>query len=272
MGFMKWINRVVFGAESVAKSSGKKAVQTGKDVMEDLSQRAEELYEKGKEEVNDWKRKQSSEVSESHGDAASAEEFVSSSLEEDIVPDISKEEIKSEELKESSNPAKSREPQAGDKTKEFVELTGKKVLEAMDSMVHKGEHLTIEGSKKWEKLKAKADDLGQDLRIKFEELLEKAERMAQEEAEEKRRNPTGIREDSTHADALKGSTLSGTEDFFKKAKAFGEGDYSAASDKPVIEKGEEILKEKDDRKVYGFEDMDGDGDEIVDDAIIDEEE
>jgi hypothetical protein len=68
------------------------------------------------------------------------------------------------------------------------------------------------------------------------------------------------------------SLLDDKDDFFEKAKAFADG-------RPFPPKGMSIEKSaanppnKDDkRKVYGFEDLDGDGDEIIDDAIIDEQE
>ena len=64
------------------------------------------------------------------------------------------------------------------------------------------------------------------------------------------------------------------DDFFSKASKYAEGDYSMG--KPVILKkdGEQTPPDKpvDERKAYGFEDADGDGNEFIDDAIIDTDE
>ncbi|MCB0644697.1 MAG: hypothetical protein KDC44_23795, partial [Phaeodactylibacter sp.] len=68
------------------------------------------------------------------------------------------------------------------------------------------------------------------------------------------------------------SPLDGTDDFFAKAARFADGDYHN-SGKPKPE-GEITLSESDapeeplaidNRKAAGFEDADGDGNEIVDD-------
>ena len=70
------------------------------------------------------------------------------------------------------------------------------------------------------------------------------------------------------------SMLDKHDSFFEKAAKFAEGDYNQT------EKEGEVTLTKDpdyqptpsEGKVPGFEDLDGDGNEIIDDAIIDEEE
>jgi len=67
------------------------------------------------------------------------------------------------------------------------------------------------------------------------------------------------------------SLLDDKDDFFEKAKDFADG-KPLKDEKPEITKSKSGEgKKKDTRRVYGFEDLDGDGDEIIDDAILEEE-
>lgn len=76
-------------------------------------------------------------------------------------------------------------------------------------------------------------------------------------------------EKSSHLDELKSKgTVGGS--FFDKAEAFAEGRYDDVKDSFIQE--DETSGEKKNRfdgKIYGFEDQDGDGDPLIDDAIID---
>jgi hypothetical protein len=72
---------------------------------------------------------------------------------------------------------------------------------------------------------------------------------------------------------VKDSLLEGKDDFFEKAKRFAEGDYRNEGKKTgdmKMEKNPDYKPKKDGGKATGFDDLDGDGDEIIDDAIIEE--
>jgi hypothetical protein len=125
---------------------------------------------------------------------------------------------------------------------------------------------------KVDKAKEMFDKASDKIQGKFDETLKKAEEFEAQEAKEKADNPTGIREDSTHADALKGSLLSGTDSFFDKAAKFAEGDYSGSQEGQITINEPGADANKNTGSVKGFEDLDGDGDEIIDDAIVEEEE
>jgi len=83
-------------------------------------------------------------------------------------------------------------------------------------------------------------------------------------------------EEKSHLDALKETPGFGSGSFFDKASKFADGDYDAVktnSTEPIIEKIDEEVTEKKpwNAPVHGFEDRDGDGDPLIDDAIIEEE-
>ena len=102
----------------------------------------------------------------------------------------------------------------------------------------------------------------------FDETLKKAE--AWEEEEKAKPRGDFVEEDLS----AEGSLLEGTDDFFTKADRFASGDYEAFSEGKITikEPSEEINKTRDNIPATGFEDLDGDGNEIIDDAIISEEE
>ncbi len=115
----------------------------------------------------------------------------------------------------------------------------------------------------------KAKILSDKLSDKLDETLHKAENMAKSEDAQ-----SEFRE---HGDQLRKSVFDDKDDFFKKAEAFADGRYDAVSD-PFSQKAEIIGKAEIQKKpgnqhpLAGFEDLDGDGNEIIDDALIDSDE
>lgn len=180
--------------------------------------------------------------------------------------------------------------EALEKTGEFAGKVGEKVMKTGDELLEKfgekadeiGEQVIEKGGEAFEKAKEIAGDLGARLLKAKEELLKKAE----EEAAKSGETPKDLAEklaeinqriedaisgnNKKFADKpldLGGSELEKHESFFDKAKRFAEGDYQ--SKKPKVSKDQPEPKTQS-GKVKGFEDLDGDGDEIIDDAIIDE--
>ena len=89
------------------------------------------------------------------------------------------------------------------------------------------------------------------------------------------RNSGGELSDKVGYDELEKSTLEGKDDFFAKAERFAEGDYHNEGEGTVRildSKEKEAPQEKEPFKgdIHGFEDTDGDGDPLIDDAIIEE--
>ena len=156
-----------------------------------------------------------------------------------------------------------------DRAMDLSEKVGHKALDVADDVV------------------ARAKDFAGDMSEKLDETYEKAKQMEAEEALKPKRD---FAEDTLDAE---GSLLDDTDDFFSKADKFASGEYDAfsegkitiqdhdglelkASDKPskpaldynaatdaAIESG---------KTAAGFEDLDGDGNELIDDAIVSDED
>ena len=70
----------------------------------------------------------------------------------------------------------------------------------------------------------------------------------------------------------KGGLLDDKDDFFSKADRFARGDYHNKGGKDMqIEQDPDYQRKKNEGKAAGFEDHDGDGDEIIDDAVLDDD-
>jgi vacuolar-type H+-ATPase subunit H len=136
--------------------------------------------------------------------------------------------------------------EAIEKAKNF----GSKLFDKAEDMVHKAQE------------EAEKDTM--------EETLRQAEEMGKT-AEERARDTMNKVEDAT--DDLLGKH----ESFFDKAAKYADGDYQMKGNKKgkegdiTIGKNPDFKeKPKSEGKAAGFEDLDGDGDELIDDAIIDE--
>ncbi len=196
-------------------------------------------------------------------------------------------EVVGEELLKTTAPvvdkAKNMAEDVGEKLLETGEETMKKVEETVEQV---GE-LVLDKASQWlEKTKHLAEELGEKVLKKKNELAEQAARemgqnpdeleslseLAKRKAEDLMRKLSG-REKSEFADSPHDtgpSTLEGKDDFFAKAEKFALG--QPYSDAPRIEKDPTYNKPKEKKgKVKGFEDLDGDGDELIDDALIEED-
>ena len=131
----------------------------------------------------------------------------------------------------------------------------------------------------------RAAELGADLKSKTDAFIDhasqEAEKMKMEETIEEARRAAEVAE--ARARAFDGkeaqrdtseSTLSGTDSFFDRAARFAEGDYHDEGGKPVrvIDNPDYVAPKKDASDIAGFLDADGDGDALIDDATIIEEE
>ena len=134
--------------------------------------------------------------------------------------------------------------EALEKAKEGAEKLGEKVLDAKDQLM--------------EKAKESAENLGK----KMDDLMQKASEWESQEALKPKKE---FADDDLNT---KGSLLEGKDDFFSKASQYADGHYDSFSEGKL-----EIIENKGKStsptsKVAGQEDTDGDGDELIDDAII----
>ena len=158
-----------------------------------------------------------------------------------------------------------------EKAADISEQVGEKVIERGGELLEKSKNLSESVGEKVLDIKDdivdKAKEAGSKISEKLDETMDKAQAWAEEEKAKPKRQ---FAEEDLDAG---GSLLEGTDDFFAKADKYADGQYDAFSEGKITikeaEKTEEKILSQD--PITGFEDLDGDGNEIIDDAIIDEE-
>jgi hypothetical protein len=147
--------------------------------------------------------------------------------------------------------------EAGKKVMDISESVGEKVLDFGGKILDKAKELGGDLGNKAADMVAKAQDAAD--RESLQSVQEKAEelaRQAQERADNAVKN-------------TKDSLLDGKDDFFARAERYAKGDYHNEGGKDVVLGKDETYQSKPRTgNAAGFNDADGDGDEIIDDAII----
>lgn len=292
------------GEDLIEKSGDfiEKASDKAGEYYDKASDKARDLYDKAKDEVDDftdkfWKDTAEEAKAEDKKQPESNFTEASTSYGDSIFDEL--------EDQTGKKQPRSEMPEEEDKPDDFVSKTGERVLKTAEEL---GEKLREESSKAGEKFKEIAEDVGEKVlktggeafdrakeagsklwdkaSEKAKDLYDKAQTEAEKDAlEEKIKEAEALRqraEDQTKAaDKSEGSTLGGFDSFFDKAKRFAEGDYHGTGSKKSETSDDklELTNLPDDQKpkkksgtVPGFEDLDGDGDEIIDDAIIDDDD
>lgn len=260
MGFLGEIRKLLFGVKSVSKSAGRKAVEKGKDIGEDFMEKSSDFFDDVKETASDI------------GENISGR--ISKMKDKTDAPTASEQSKFGEMTEKASDSAKAfgkkiAESPAVEKAAEISEKVGEKVLDAGEKMMDKGMDISEKVGEKVlqakDKIVERAKEITADLSDKLDRTIEKA----QKEAEAEKAKPKSeFAEDTLDAS---GSLLEGQDDFFSKASRFADGDHHSFSEGKIeiTHPGNETPKAI---KAAGFEDLDGDGDEIADDAIIISEE
>lgn len=156
---------------------------------------------------------------------------------------------------------------AAEKFKETAEQVGAKVIEKGGEFLERakefGSHLlhkAEEAAKKAQEERAKEGPGTLDQLIqKAKDLGEKLD----EKASDKNRQFTDSLKDA------KANDLNKHDDFFEKARRFADGDHHATSKTPQITRDPNFKPADKKGKTLGFDDVDGDGDDLIDDAIVD---
>jgi len=153
-----------------------------------------------------------------------------------------------------------------EKVGEYTEKIGEKVLDKGSVLMEKandlagkaGEKLSEVADELLDKAKIAAKDIGQ----KFDETVEKAQKWEQEELAK----PKNEFSDTTLNTG--GSILENKDDFFTKASQYADGNFDVFSEGKVVININPNSPSTNTAKVAGQEDHDGDGNELIDDAII----
>ena len=266
MGIFSDLKRVLFGAKSVTKHAAEKAGDEVTEKKNEFMEKTEEILEDLNQEFNQ----------KTESVKTTAEE-VGGKVKEEAKELWDKTKQKSaeivEDIKESPAYKKTTETieKVGDtvldtgekfyeKTKEVLEGPGKEMADmAKEISEDMGEKIVETSKTIYKKTKEVADNIGE----KFDKTFQKA----QEEAELEKNTPKSEFAD-TPIDTGE-STLKDADGFFEKAEKYAEGTYS---DKPeILDEKIEPEEKVADKKIPGFEDKDNDGDDLIDDAeVVDE--
>ncbi len=179
--------------------------------------------------------------------------------------------------------------QVGTKVLETAENLGTKALEASADLGEKlkgvSENIGETVIEKSGELYEKAKSFGENLLGKADELVEKAQRAAEaesniDETTAKAKQLNDLLSTKVEESAPKGGPIDTKEgmldkhdSFFDRAKRFAEGDYhnEGGRDTRLFSSNfDDASKNKKGGKAAGFEDLDGDGNELIDDAIVED--
>lgn len=286
MGIVNDLKKIFFGASSVAKSAaestsefikeeggeilakGKEmATEVGKTVLEKTGDLKEAVTE-GSGSILDTAKERMSEVADGFTDnSGSILETAKEKLSE-VAEGISENPIvKSATDKISEISDGLAENPLVQSAQEKAENLGRKILDTGGDAAEKGLEMSESVGEKLleakDRVAENASEIKKQISEKMDETMQKAQAW---EAEQANKPPKGEFADKD-LDAG-GSLLDGTDDFFAKADKFGDGDYDAVNEgKITIEEAPKDTS-KSIADLAGFEDADGDGNPLVDDADI----
>lgn len=269
-----WANKAV--AKSAAKKGAKDFTEITnegydrvRDFTDDVTDKAEEAFDKAKDYVSN--KTSSGGWDKPEGDFVPSDKGGSSTVEPI-----------SERMKQAAKKGNEKMKQAakvGNETFKKAAQAGEEVLgkavDASDKFWEKaeevGEKVADESKDIADKVKDFAGEVTDKVNTTMDELLEKADALDKTIEDEKNAMDSdgdGFADIPTHEKLRQqGSLLDDKDDFWSKASNFAEGDYSMGKAR-VIGKDDSVDSDKPIDPIKGFEDLDGDGNELIDDAII----
>ncbi len=277
MGFLDDMKKLFWAKKSVAKSAAKKGAEEVKEMTSEgydaVKGFSEDMGDKANQTLEDVKKymakRKESQWDPPEEDLVPSDEETGSSEVEDVVEPISG------SMNKASSEGQKIVQQAKEKGGEVLD----KAVEASDQFWVKaeevGKQVAEEGGKLTDKAKEVAKDVGDKISAKMDEMLEKAEELDKTIEAEKRAMDSdgdGFADVPTHEKLRQqGSLLKDKDDFWSKAESFAAGDYSMGKAK-IVGTDDSVEPKPDDGNLTGFEDLDGDGDALMDDAIIVEDD
>jgi len=229
---MSWLKRLLFGAESISKSAGRKAKESAKDLGEDIVEKTGDAYEKAKDVAGDLGEK----VYEKADDAF--DKF------KDFAEDVG------EVVKEKSS-------EYFEKAKDVAENLGEKVKEKTGDA--------------YEKAKDVAEDLGENIHKRTDELKGKAKSFTERKEIEVEPSPAADDDfDSLVEDTLKESDIEKTaapivtEAVRKAAEEVNLKDDSGTSVDEVIDKAKKAYSKFDEHAQRTIDKIDEKTRDVID--------
>lgn len=278
MSLLNDLRRLLFGAKAVTKHSAEKAGETIQEKVRETKEDLESWMEKMRKESGveppeaaqtpppphqdepDFLSQTGHQIKETgeailHKAGEVAEKTGSAILEKGKKVEQALESIGEQVLQAGENLAE----KAGD----IAEKVGGEVMEKGGAVLGNARDIIVETGKKIGEEAGKLFDKAQEEAAR--EAAEKAAEKAEQEARAaKFRTDSPVGKD--HKSALDDSMLGNTGGFFEKAEQFSKGNYHHGEIQ--IEPGEKTERPKPEGATAGFEDLDGDGDDIIDEAQI----
>lgn len=246
-----WINERLGSINTSAKEGAESVASSANDAADAVNETIEEHLD-----LNDLGSDLNSEAKKAldfEADVTNAAAAAPSALREVADQTLDK-------AAEAGLAAKAAAEKLGGKLMDVSEKVGEKVLEkgseALDKAAELGASLKDKADALVEKASAAAE------KESLDEAIEKA-KLAAEQAEARARafgNQEGARDTS-------GSLLSGTDSFFDRAAKFADGDYHREGSVRLTD-SEKPATPKANKDITGFDDLDGDGDALIDDADV----
>ncbi|MBT8189139.1 MAG: apolipoprotein A1/A4/E family protein [Bacteroidia bacterium] len=270
MGILNDLKKIIFGATAVGKTVTEKTTDFVMESGSEIIDKTKEVAEKTGDIIEDKTSGLKDSILENSADLIERTKEKISDVKDEIAesPVVQKAADITEEVGEK---VMSTGSDILEKASDISEKVGEKVIEKGGDLLEKSKTVSESVGEKVLEVKddifEKAKQASERISEKLDETMDKAEAWAEAEKAKPKRD---FAEEDLDAS---GSLLEGTDDFFSKADKFASGQYDAFSEGKITihETGkseDQILSQE---PVAGFEDLDGDGNEIIDDAIIDEE-
>ena len=264
MGIVNDLKKIFFGASSVAKSAAETTGDFIKEEGGDILAKGKDIVSEAGKTVLDKTSELKDAVSDNSGgildtakekmtdlaDGISDNPMVQSAKEKltDVADGLAENPLVQSAQEKAENLGRKILDTGGDAAEKGLEVSesvGEKLLEAKDRVAKN------------------ASEMKDQISEKMDETMKKAQAW---EAEQANKPPKGeFAEKDLDAG---GSLLDGTDDFFSKADKFGDGDYNAVNEgKLTIEESPKDTSKKL-SDLAGFDDADGDGNPLIDDIDI----
>ena len=272
MGIIKDLKNIFFGASALGKSATEKATDFVKEEGDEIIEKAKDLAGKSGDVLREKTSGLKESIMENSSDLIEKTKSGLGQLGDEIAgnPVAQKLGSTTEDIGEK---VMEKGSEFLNKAAEVSENVGEVVMDKGSVLMDKGMDVSEDvGSKVLDvkdKVMERAGEVKDQLAEKLEDTMQKADEWA---AHEKENPKPEFAEDTIDAS---GSLLEGTDDFFSKADKFASGDYGAFSEGKIeldpTEKSIEAPKKFEELPpATGFEDLDGDGNELIDDAIVEE--
>lgn len=262
MGIFSEIKKLLFATSSVAKSASEKATESITEAGTEFSNKTKEAFSDVSENIG----KKTSGLRDSVLEKADDLWEQSKDLSADVVESVKNNDLgkkvseKIEDFKEDLS-----ENELVKKAAELTENLGSEVMEKGGALLNSaGEVAENIGEKAMDfkdEFVNRAEDLKEKIGDKVDDMVTK-EKIA--EAIDESKIEGGFTKETLNTGE---SLLKDTDDFFSRASKYADGKYDSFNEgKMDITQGEPVKKIP--SKAGGFKDMDGDGNELIDDAEI----